>query len=190
MIICNQNKTNQNKTNKSIHYYYKNKTTMKKTSILIAAIVMMAILATNVMAQSTSSNGAFAQIKTAITLTSTATLEFGAMTSPTGPGTVVLSPAGVPTVTNMVLIGTRHAAAYAVAGVADATYTITLPASTTLVDPVGGGTMLVDNFTSSKAIGTLTGGVDAFNVGATLHIADAQPLGDYAGTYDVTVDYN
>ncbi len=163
---------------------------MKKTSIIFAAILMMAIFSTKVMAQATSTNGAFAQIKTAITLASTATLEFGAMTSPTGAGTVVLSPAGVPTVTNMVLIGTRHAAAYAVAGVAMATYTITLPANTTLIDPVGGGTMLVNAFTSSKAIGTLVGGIDAFNVGATLNIADAQPLGDYAGTFDVTVNYN
>jgi hypothetical protein len=163
---------------------------MKKTSIIFAAIVMMAIFTTNVIAQTTATNGAFAQIKTAITLSSTATLEFGQMTSPTGAGTVVLSPAGVPTVTNMVLLGTRHAAAYAVTGVADATYTITLPASTTLIDPVGGETMLVDAFTSSKAIGTLTGGVDAFNVGATLHIADSQGLGDYAGTFDVTVAYN
>lgn len=163
---------------------------MKKTSIIFAAIVMMAIFATKVMAQSTASNGAFAQIKTAITLTSSATLEFGAMTSPALAGTLVLTPAGIATPTNLVLIGTRHAAAYAVAGVADATYTITLPASTTLIDPVGGGTMLVDAFTSSKAMGTLTGGVDAFNVGATLHVADAQGLGDYAGTFDVTVVYN
>jgi type 1 fimbria pilin len=50
--------------------------------------------------------------------------------------------------------------------------------------------MTVDTFTSNPSgTGTLSGGAQTLNVGATLHVAGAQAAGNYTGTYNVTVAY-
>lgn len=49
--------------------------------------------------------------------------------------------------------------------------------------------MDVDNFTGSKANGTLTSGADSFTVGGTLDVAANQAAGEYTGTFTVTVEY-
>ena len=54
----------------------------------------------------------------------------------------------------------------------------------------GGDTVTVDTFTDDTAgTGTLAGGSDSFNVGATLNLGANQPAGNYTGTYTVTVEY-
>jgi hypothetical protein len=53
--------------------------------------------------------------------------------------------------------------------------------------------MTVTTFTSDPAgTGTLTGGSEVVNVGATLNVSAGQPAGTYvSGTpFDVTVNYN
>ncbi len=51
--------------------------------------------------------------------------------------------------------------------------------------------MTVDNFLSTPSgTGTLTGGAETLNVGATLQVAISQPTGSYTGIYSVTVNYN
>ena len=51
--------------------------------------------------------------------------------------------------------------------------------------------MTVDTFEDSLGgSGTLdTSGTDTFSVGATLHVGLAQPMGAYAGSFDVIVEY-
>ncbi len=80
------------------------------------------------------------------------------------------------------------AASFDVSGQGDYTYSVTLPASTTLVD---GATneMTVDTF-ADNSTGTLDGaGAETFNVGATLNVGADQIAGSYTGTFDVSVDY-
>ena len=52
--------------------------------------------------------------------------------------------------------------------------------------------MTATTFTSDPSgTGTLTGGTQTLNVGATLNVAAAQPAGTYvSGAFDVTVNYN
>ena len=51
--------------------------------------------------------------------------------------------------------------------------------------------MTVNYFTSNPSgTGTLTGGAETINVGATLNVGAAQVQAAYTGTYTVTVDYN
>jgi hypothetical protein len=66
----------------------------------------------------------------------------------------------------------------------------------TLTDPSGANAMTISNFTDTTATLTLTGGLDAFSVGATLQLNPYQPAGNYStanpgGTpYSITVNYN
>jgi len=178
---------------------------MKKSLMLFAAIVMMASFSSKVMAQTTTDAGAV--IVDAITLTQTADLHFGVMTLPSGDVDIVVTPASVRTASvpaNITLLGaapTAHAAAYTVAGGADLTYAITLPADATveITETVGGlVTLAVNDFNAVVAsegagtTGTLSGlGADSFNVGATLTVpVVGTTAGIYYGTFDVDVAYN
>lgn len=183
---------------------------MKKSLILFAAIVMIAGLTTKVMAQSTSkteNTNAGAVLIVAMGLTETAPLHFGSMvlTNALG-GTCVLAStlatrsfaggvatsAANPVATN---------AAYNVTGTGLETYALTLPATTTVTHTsVAAGVYTMDitdmkarfNGAGADAITSAltSGGTDSFTVGGTLTIAAAQVAGIYAGTFNVSVDYN
>ncbi|MCJ7820418.1 MAG: DUF4402 domain-containing protein [Bacteroidales bacterium] len=172
---------------------------MKK--ILAISIVMIAFAA-SAFAQVTANATATATIVTPITITNAGTnLSFGnVIPSATLAGTVVVSPAGAPTYTDVtasalpVATATVSAAAFNVTGTPSATYSITLPsADVTLTGP--SGTMIVNTFTSSPTpTGTLSspGGAQTLTVGATLNVGIAQAAGTYTSLtpFDVTVNYN
>jgi hypothetical protein len=170
---------------------------MKKLILIFAAIVMVAGFSANVMAQ-TETNTVGAKILTAMTIQETAPMHFGTMTVPTTLATVVLATdgsvsVGSGTITLLAQAPTSTAAAYDITGDFNATYAITIDASTTITNGTPAEDMTVDNFVCSYAGLTSTlsaGGLDAFTVGATLNLANAQPAGTYAGTFDVTVAYN
>ncbi|KAF0196210.1 MAG: YapH protein, partial [Bacteroidetes bacterium] len=108
-------------------------------------------------------------------------------------GTVTITPAGVRSHTGGVTpsaIGTYNNAIYTATGEPNATYSITLPASTTISS--GANSMTVNNFTSDPTpTGLLNGGgSQTINVGATLNVGASQATGNYSGTYDVTIAYN
>lgn len=148
-------------------------------------------------AQSTASATATATIVTPISITKTVDMNFGNVAVQTANGgTVVLTPAGVHTVTGGVTIpsttGTVTAASFSVTGQGVYTYAITLPSSALTITS-GANTMTVSTFTSTPSgTGTLTAGAQTLNVGATLNVAAAQPPGVYvsATPFDVTVNYN
>ncbi|MCF8373310.1 MAG: DUF4402 domain-containing protein, partial [Bacteroidales bacterium] len=81
---------------------------------------------------------------------------------------------------------------FTVTGLADATYSITLPAGATTIS-YSGNDMTVDNWTSTPTpTGTLTGGTQTLNVGATLNVPASSPAGLYTSAvpFEVTVNYN
>ncbi|ACU62347.1 DUF4402 domain-containing protein [Chitinophaga pinensis] len=170
---------------------------MKRTRLLFVASFALACAATTARAQETASATVTATIVTPISITKDVDMNFGnvAVRSSAG-GTVVLTPAGTRTTTGGVTLpttaGTVTAASFTVNGTSGYTYVITLP-TTPLTITSGANTMTVTAFTSDPSgTGTLTGGTQVLNVGATLNVSAAQPAGQYvSGTpFNVTVNYN
>jgi hypothetical protein len=183
---------------------------MKKT-LIIFAFFLMAGISGNLMAQTSATvtgTTAGAVLIKAMTLTETAPLHFGSIVlTTTAGGTVVLpsnsttrsftggcaTSAATPVATN---------AAYNVTGTINETYALTLPATTTVTHTtVGTGvntmdiTLMKARFTntpgSDAVVSTLdASGNDSFTVGGTLTVQANQLGGIYAGTFNVTVDYN
>ena len=129
------------------------------------------------------------------TISSVTSLSFGSFIAGSG-GTVVVSPAGLRTSTGGVLVvgqGSGVAAAqFSVLGTANASYSITLPATGTVeLSDGNGNVMALNSFVSSPAgAGTLSGGgSQAIRIGATLVVRPNQPPGSYAGAFNVTVNY-
>lgn len=120
-------------------------------------------------------------------------LRFGSLVAGTG-GTAVVSAASVRSVTGGVseVTSTVSAASFTVTGESGSTYSITLPATaqTLSLDGDATKTMSVSDFTSASANNlTLVSGSDTFSVGATLTVGNAQAVGTYSGTFEVTVSY-
>lgn len=133
-----------------------------------------------------------------IQLTKAADLAFGNFASSGTLGTVTLGTNGSRGVTGGVVAmgGATSAARFDVAGVADATYSINVVATSLSSD----GNIM--NFTPAVALtasaastgtvasGTLTGGSQSIFVGGVLEVAANQAAGTYSGTVTATVEYN
>jgi len=135
--------------------------------------------------------GASATIAAPISISETAAMSFGSVTTSAALGTVVITTAGARSVTGGVgaLGGSPAAAAFSVAGEGTSSYTVTLPASTSLTGT--GAPMVVDGINITGALSrSLSGGADTFSLGATLHVNASQASGAYSGSYTVSVNYN
>jgi len=167
---------------------------MKKLIALFAAIVLVSGF-TTVSAQVTATATGSATIITPIAISKTTDMNFGNLAVSTAPGTIVLAPAGTRTKTGGVTLpavtGTFGAAVFHVTGSTGSTYSITLP-STYIISDGASHNMTIDTFTSTpSSTGTLTGGAQDIQVGATLNVAGSQVAGTYTSTgFPVTVNYN
>ena len=140
---------------------------------------------------------ATATIITPITIANAGDMNFGNVAVSGTAGTVILAPAGTRSITGGVTLpvvaGSPAAAHFNVAGMADFTYSITIPTTATTVTS-GENTMTVTAFTSTPATtGTLSsGGIQTVDVGATLNVGASQPAGSYVSgaPFSVTVNYN
>lgn len=160
---------------------------MKKLMLAVAGAAMLAGAAIAADADST----AGAEIIAPLQISNSAALYFGTIApSLTAGDTVVVSAAGAKSCgAELTCLTDDHTAAqFDVTGEADASYTISLPTSVSISNGAGAN-MTVDNFTGSKATGTLVSGADSFNVGGTLGVAANQATGEYTGTFTVTVEY-
>lgn len=155
------------------------------------------VLSANVFAQSATAT-AGATIVGPISISKDVDMDFGNVAVNTNPGTVILDPDGTRSSTGGVTLpavtGTVTAASFTVSGVSGYTYAITLPLAATTIS-FGAITMTVDNWTSTPTValgGTLTGGTETLNVGATLNVAGSQAAGTYLSAipFTVTVNYN
>lgn len=175
---------------------------MKTISKILTAALVLAFVNKS-QAQSTASADAFATIITPISIAKDRDMNFGniavqSSTSQAGAvgGTVVLSPAGGRTVTGGVSLptaaGTVQSARFNVTGDGNRTYAITLPGTIQLTVQGGGtATMSVGTFTSTPSgTGQLNNGSQFVEVGATLAVSLDQTPGTYAGSFEVTVNYN
>jgi hypothetical protein len=170
---------------------------MKTLSKLSTLVILMALFATSTFAQVSASASASAEILTPIEISKKTDMNFGNLAVNATSGTIVLTPASTRSNTGGVTFlngnnGTVTAASFTVTGLADATYSITLPASATTIS-YSGNDMTVDNWTSDPTpTGVLTGGSQTLNVGATLNVPASSPAGVYtsATPFEVTVNYN
>ena len=168
---------------------------MKKLIALFAAIVLVAGF-TSVSGQVTATATGSATVITPIAISKTTDMNFGNLAVSTALGTVVLTPAGTRTksggVTLPAVTGLVGAAVFHVTGLTGSTYSITLPSTYSISDGAT-HTMTIDTFTSTPSTtGTLAGGAQDIQVGATLNVAGSQVAGTYtSGTgFPVTVNYN
>ena len=171
---------------------------MKQITRFLAATIVMLAFSAATFAQVSATAVASATIVSPIAITKTVDLNFGNIAAGVAAGTVVLSPAGVRTPTNVTLpatTGTVTAAEFNITGTPAYTYSIAIaPASVTITN--GANNMTVDTFVSTPAVatgGTLDGtGAQTVRVGATLTVGASQPSGVYtnATAFSVTVNYN
>ena len=169
---------------------------MKKIKRLGVCFMMIAFSAAT-FAQVSATSTASATIVGPIAIANTANMSFGNVAVNATPGTVVMTPAGVRSVTGgctlPAVAGSPTAASFNVTGAANYTYAITLPGAATTISS-GANNMTVDTWTSTPTpTGTLSGtGAQTLTVGATLHVAGSQPSGTYtsATPFTVTVNYN
>ena len=168
---------------------------MKKFNSFIMIIMIAAT--TGAMAQESATASSSATIVAPIGIEKSADMNFGNVAINDEIGTVVMTTAGATSITGGVTLpantGTVTAAAFNVTGEADYTYTIALPSSPiTLSDVVtASNQMTVGTFVSDPlTTGTLTGGAQTVNVGATLNVEGGQAAGVYKNTTDLTVTVN
>jgi hypothetical protein len=169
---------------------------MKHFNKFLAAGLFLFASAT-VNAQATASATATATIVSPITITKVTDMNFGniAVDATLG-GTVELSPASTRIATDGVTLpgttGTVSAASFEVTGTSGFTYSITLPTEIILFHSLGMDQMQANNVVSTPSgSGTLVGGIDVINVGATLDVPPSATPGVYTSpNFDVTVNYN
>jgi type 1 fimbria pilin len=119
-------------------------------------------------------------------------LAFGTFVAGSG-GSVTVSLSGARSSSGGVLLlslsgGT--AAQFDILGPKNKSYAVTLPADGVVtITRTGGGSMAVNSFVSN--ISALNSGSDpALKVGATLAVGASQAVGNYSGTFTVTLVYN
>ena len=160
----------------------------------LAATMLAAIYSQTAFAADATGNAA-ANVLAPLSITQNGPgMNFGSVSGDTASATtVILTPAGtVSSPDGAFVVPTSGAVPgiFDVIGAPNAAYDITLPAAAVTLTS-GGDTLTVDTFTDDTAgTGTLApAGTDSFNVGATLNLGAAQPVGNYTGTFTVTVNY-
>jgi hypothetical protein len=168
---------------------------MKNFVRILSVMIIGLVFSASVYGQSSATATASATIVGPIAIANTTNMNFGNVAVGASGGTVVMTPAGVRSVTGGVTLpataGTVSAAAFNVTGVDTYTFAITLPVAAVTITS-GANTMTVTNFTSTPSgTGTISG-TTSLTVGATLNVSANQPSGNYvSGTpFTVTVNYN
>lgn len=140
-----------------------------------------------------------AEVIEALTATETNQLHFGRFaTSATG-GSIVITPEGNRYANGSVMLvsGPFGPGQFVITGFPEATFIMLLPEGPSVLShqPTN-RTMIVDNWVSSPPAGSgpliLSNGTAVISIGATLNVGNYEqnPVGIYAGTYQLTFAYN
>ncbi len=162
---------------------------MDKKFLLAVALLG---LSANAAAQTASSTINVEIENRAITLVNNGGLDFGKVLPYGSAGNVTVYSNGTSAAVNAFISDATNlrASSWAVTGIPGAPYAVTMPTSVVISN--GTENMTVNNFGRSGP-GQLTldaAGNGSFNVGARLNVGANQPVGVYAGTFNVTVSYN
>lgn len=163
-------------------------TNIRSRSLALAAVSVAVGLGSHQALAASQTGHANATIVSAINLTESTPMNFGFVIPGASAGTLVVSPAGGTTPTNVTYLNGAAAGAWNVTGTSGQPMVVTFDVSDLLAGP--GPSMTIDTFTTD-APATFTSGSVNFHVGATLHVDTAanQTAGNYSGTYSVTVNY-
>lgn len=166
-------------------------------SLIIA--VLFLLIQGSVRSQATISAQAFAEVIEALTANETNQLHFGRFATESGGGNIVITPEGERSAVGSVILvnGPAGPGQFLITGFPEATVTIQLPdGPAALVHQGSGETMFVSNWVTSPPAAsgptTLEGGSAIVSVGATLSVGsyEENPVGVYAGTFQLTFAYN
>ena len=173
---------------------------MKKFFLLLSAVILLiAVPVQKARAQASVTAHATAEVIEALTANETAALNFGRFSPETNGGEIRLTPEGVRVSTGTITLntGSYNQAKFYLTGHYEATVTIALPTtSTILTNSENGKTMEVtgweSNPTAGLGTGVLNNGLLTVDVGATLKVGNLNenPVGMYTGTYAITFSYN
>lgn len=132
------------------------------------------------------------RIVSALAMTTTQQLDFAAIVpNAETSATVTLTSAGERKCgTGLTCSGPVTPAAFLIQGTPHETFSVTLPQSTVLRS--GQSDITIQNFSDNLGgVGNLDAdGRAILTIGAAIVVAPEQPVGDYSGTFAVTVDYN
>lgn len=126
-----------------------------------------------------------------VDLVPTQDLSFGAFVA--GTGSVTIQPGGARSTSGGIVVLSSdpgQAGQFSATGDTGVSYAITLPADGTVFLSNGSSNMPVNGFVSSPASGGVFLSTQVIAVGATLEVAEGQPVGAYSGSFTVIVNYN
>ena len=166
--------------------------------LLITALLIMFFSNQGISQTSVTAN-ANAEVIEALRAAEVAALNFGRFSPETSGGEIRITPDGIRSAQGTVSLsgGQYNPASFQLAGQSDATVTINLPQTATILTNFSTGkTMEVfrweTNDVTNVGTGVLTKGTLVLRIGATLKvgtIAD-NPVGQYSGSYVITFSYN
>jgi hypothetical protein len=181
---------------------------MNKNLLSLLVVFIMTAFFTTVSAQTIATvtgTTAGAKLIQPMTLSQTSPLHFGTINVLSGAGGTIELPSNSLTrvfsagVASGIVAPQPTNAAYNVTGTKNVTYALTLPATITVAESfTPAQTMTISllkarfNGAGSDAVTSVLSatGTDNFTVGGTLTVGAAQMAGIYAGTFNVSVDYN
>lgn len=165
---------------------------------LITVLIAM-IIAGNGWSQSSITAQAFAEVIEALTVQENDQLNFGRFSPETNGGNIVISPEGIRSTQGTVILasGPHNPGRFTITGAPDATFTIQLPDGPSVLTHQGSSkTMIVEGWVSDPPAGieasTLPDGSRLVSIGAVLNVGPIEdnPVGIYAGTFQLTFSYN
>lgn len=160
--------------------------------LAIASAIAAIAMASSAQAATTATGNATAEVLSSLTVTAAADLQFGQIAANTGGTVTVNADSTVATTGSLIASGTRTPAAFNVVGSPNSMVVVSLPTSPVNLTRQGGTeTMSLSGFNTnpSGAFQLNAGGTGDFNVGGTLAVASGQVPGAYAGTFQVSVEY-
>ena len=158
----------------------------------VVGAIAAASFAGSAQAATTATGTATAEVLSSLTVTSTADLLFGQIAANTGGTVTVNADSTVASTGTLIATGSRSPAAFNVAGSPNAMVLVSLPTAPVNLTRSGGTeTMSLGGFnTNPGGAFQLDGtGNGLFHVGGTLTVGNAQVAGAYAGSFQVSVEY-
>ena len=166
---------------------------MKKDHIkaLLLATFLSSVFSTQANAAPTLSANASATVVAAMSISESTAMQFGYFSSAGSAGTITQAGAVTGGVTAVASGVTRSGGIFEVSGTGNASYTLTLPATTSLTRSGGSETMDVTlTFASGTSARSLTSGTENVTINGSLTVSASQLAGSYTGTYLMSVAYN